>query len=104
MIDQLEDASVARKRDSDAICTKLITADLAKRIASVDRGADCEERLKESLTDVKDAGGLATLDVKKVTIDGDKAVATVEAETGDATKTSDYALVRSGNSWRISAF
>jgi hypothetical protein len=104
VIDDLAKASKGREPDSNKVCTKLITDALAKKIAAVDRETNCDERVEDSLTDVKDAGGIATLEVKKVTIDGDKAVATVEAKTGEDNKTSDYTLARVGNSWRISSF
>ena len=105
VIEQLEVAS--RKRgdpDGKQICTKLITDQLARTIAAQQRNANCDQRVKESLKDIRSGGGISTLKVLKVRVDDDKASASVEAENGDDKETSNYTLVKSGNSWRISAF
>ena len=105
VIEDLEKASVkTRTPDGTKICTKLITDQLAKKISAQEPSKNCDERIKKSLQDVKVARGVATLKVLKVTISGQKAVASVKAETGNEEQTSDYSLVKSGNSWRISAF
>lgn len=105
VIEDLESASVkTRKPDGKKICTKLITPGLAKRIATQTPGKSCDQRIKDSLDDRRAAGGIAKLEVKKVTIIGTDAIASVKAETGNDEQTSNYALVKSGNSWRISAF
>lgn len=105
VIESLEKAAAgARTPDGKKICTKLITDALAKKIAAQESNKNCDERVKASLDDRNKAGGVATLEVKKVTIAGDKAVASVKAEAGGENQTSDYSLVKSGNSWRISSF
>ena len=105
VIDSLEKASAGRRTpDAKKICKELITPGLAKEIASQEQGKDCDNRVKDSLEDRNDAGGVATLEVKKVTIAGDQAVASVKDEAGNDEQMSNYTLVRSGNSWRISSF
>lgn len=105
VVEDLETAIVrSRVPDAKKICTELITDDLAREIASQEQDRNCDERLEESLKDIKLAGGVPELTVLKVTVDGDKAVASVKATNGDRETTSDYMLARSGNSWRISAF
>jgi hypothetical protein len=105
VIEDLESAiTKKRKPDTKKICTKLITDKLARKIAAQERDRNCDDRLKKSLEDVKLGGGIAELEVLKVTVDGDKAIASVKAKTGDRQQTSDYTLERSGDSWRISEF
>ena len=105
VIEALETASVkGRNADGKKICTQLVTDALAKTIASQDSQHNCDDQIKASLDDLKVSGGTASLDVVKVSIDGDKAVASVKATTGADKQTSDYSLVRSGKTWRISQF
>lgn len=105
VIEELETQAVKPGgRGAEDICTKLITDQLARKIAAQRRDQNCDERMQDSLNDIGLGGGQATLEVLKVTVDGDKAIASVKAETGDDEETSDYALARSGKSWRISAF
>jgi hypothetical protein len=105
VIEDLEKAAVkARTPDGKKICTELITDQLAKTISSQHPDKNCDQQIKDSLDDRAAAGGVATLEVIKVTIAGNKAVASVKAKAGNDDETSDYALVKSGNSWRISSF
>lgn len=105
VIDDLEEAAVkGRTPDGKKICTELITDQLAKAISSQHPDTNCDQRIKDALDDRAVAGGVATLEVVKVTIAGNKAVASVKAKAGNDDETSDYSLVKSGDSWRISSF
>jgi hypothetical protein len=89
--------SFARKGQADKICTELLAADLVTQIKTASKDT-CDKGLKDSLADA-DAFELS---VKKVTITGDQAVATVLAEAGDDNTTQTLKLVKVASAWKIS--
>src|SRR4051812_46970965 len=69
--------SASRKGDEDKICTDLLAPALVNKIKSASKGT-CQDALNDSLQDVDSF----EIDVKKVSVNGTTATATVETDTG----------------------
>jgi hypothetical protein len=90
--------SFARKGDADKICTELLAKPLVAKIKQ-SSGGTCDKVLKDAINDA-DA---FELQVKKVTVNGDKASAVVVSEGNDAAdRTDTLELVRDRSAWKIS--
>jgi predicted lipid-binding transport protein (Tim44 family) len=89
--------SASRKGDEDKICTDLLAPALVSKIKAASKDT-CQDALNDSLQDVDSF----QLDVKKVSINGTTATATVESDTGGDKKTTDtLTLTKVGNAWKI---
>jgi hypothetical protein len=90
--------SFARKGDTAKICTELLARNLVSRIQSTSKST-CDKGLKDALADA-DA---FELQVKKVTVTGDKATAVVEAQGGKKNRTETLQMVRERGAWKIAS-
>ena len=90
VVDDLQAAS--RDEDAGAICDDIFTDKLAGEI-SVESGKPCAEQVKEQLFKED-----ATITVQDLTVQGDKATATVQEKDGTRSK---LALVKQGEEWRL---
>jgi hypothetical protein len=94
VVEDLQDAG--SKHDAKKICTQLLAPALVTRIQQASSGK-CQDVLKDALGDA-DA---FELQVKKVSITGDKADAVVESSSGDKKRTDTLQLQKVGRAWRI---
>src|SRR5919202_3108013 len=94
VVEDLQDAG--SKRDAKKICSDLLTPALVTKIQQASSGK-CATVLKDALGDA-DA---FELQVQKVTINGDRADAVVESQSGDKKRTDTLQLERVGRAWRI---
>jgi hypothetical protein len=94
-VEDLQTAS--RKKDEAKICNTLLAPTLVAKIKSASNGT-CEKVLKDALEDVDSF----ELQVKKVTINGTKADATVTSDTGTKNRTDTLQLVKDRGAWKIS--
>jgi hypothetical protein len=89
--------SFARKGDAAKICSEVLAKDLVTKIQSSSR-KPCDKALKDAIADA-DAFELT---VKKVTVAGDRATATVKSEGGGSQdRTDTLTLVRAQSAWKI---
>jgi hypothetical protein len=89
--------SASRKGDEDKICTDLLAPALVNKIKTASKGT-CQDALNDSLQDVDSF----ELDVKKVSVNGTSATATVQSDSGGDKKASDtLTLTKVGNQWKI---
>ena len=88
--------SFARKGDAGKICTELLAPNLVARITSSSK-KPCDTALKDTIADA-DA---FELQVKKVTVSGDKASAVVVSQGGKKDRTDTLQLVRNRSAWKI---
>jgi hypothetical protein len=89
-------------RDAQAICSSLLVPELVAKIKAVaDKPAanGCKVALRDILTDT-DA---FELQVKKVTVTGTTAVATVSSEAGKDKRSDTIGLRKIGNAWKIAS-
>jgi hypothetical protein len=93
-IEDLQSAS--RKHDESKICNDLLAPALVTKIKTASNGT-CEKVLKDALQDVDSF----ELQVKKVTITGTTATATVTSDTGTKDRTDTLQLTKTGNAWKI---
>jgi hypothetical protein len=93
-VEDLQTAS--RKGDEAKICNQLLAPALVTKIKTASNGT-CETVLKTALQDVDSY----ELQVKKVTINGNTATATVTSDTGKKTRTDTLTLVKAGNAWKV---
>ena len=92
----VEDLQTAAKdRKGTTICADLITAELRDKIS----GTDCSKVVKDAIRDTDEVD----LQVKTVTVTGDKAVASVKEKTGGDDRTRTIELQKVAGRWRISA-
>lgn len=94
--------SAASKNDPGKICDEILAADLANKIKARATGDQktCGDVLKQSLRDADSS----ELQVKKVTINGTTATATVESDkAGDEKQTTELTLTKAGDGWRIAS-
>ena len=94
-VEDLQDAGSSR--DAEKICNDLLARELQTQVKG--RAASCPEGLDDSLEDA-DA---FDLDVKKVTVNGQTATATVEAGTGERKRRETLTLVQERNVWKLSS-
>ena len=87
--------SATRRADKQEICGRLLSAGLARRLAT--GGQDCQGRVKDVLDDTDDVD----LTVKAVRISGGTATARVAVDTGDRDRIVTVGLVREGGRWRV---
>ncbi|MCW3023918.1 MAG: nuclear transport factor 2 family protein [Conexibacter sp.] len=89
--------SFARKGDAAKICSELLAKDLVAKIQSSSK-RPCDKALKDTIADA-DAFELT---VKKVTVNGDRATATVQSVGGGSQdRTETLTLVRDQSAWKI---
>jgi hypothetical protein len=93
-VEALQKAS--SKRDEAKICKDLLAPALVTKIKTASAGT-CEKVLGDALRDVDSF----ELQVKKVTVNGDKATATVTSDTGKQQRTDTLALVKDRGGWKI---
>jgi hypothetical protein len=93
-VEDLQDAS--RKKDEGKICADILAPALVAKIKAASNGT-CEKVLKDAIGDVDSF----ELQVKKVTIDGANATATVTSDTGSKDREDTLKLVKVGNDWKI---
>lgn len=86
----------ATANESGKICSQLLAAATVEKLGGQ---GGCEAALKSQLGQV-DSYELAT---KSVKVDGDKAVATVEATVSGKKKTEPVSLAKEGSNWKITA-
>jgi hypothetical protein len=95
----LDDLSAAgRKGDAKKICDQLLAPSLVAQITKTSH-KPCDVALKDALSDA-DA---FDLQVKKVTVQGERAVAVVESQAGSKKRTDTLVLQRVGRSWKIAS-
>jgi hypothetical protein len=94
-VEDLQKAS--RRGDESKICGRLLAPALVAKIKAASDGT-CEKVLKDALRDVDSF----ELEVKKVSISGTTATATVTSDTGPKDRTDTLQLVKDGGAWKIS--
>jgi hypothetical protein len=92
-VEELEAAS--ESRDGERACSEIFSS--ALRTAMRADGSSCAVQVEEAMRDADDSA----LEVRDVTVQGDRATAEVTARVGDAERRRTLELVREGNSWRI---
>lgn len=106
VIENLESAAAKTGgADTGRICSKLLTGELAEKIAARDSKKNCSQALEDPLSDVTAAG--FELDVVKngVAIKGDNATAKVKnGGDSDEARTFTYGLVKGRDGWRIDSY
>jgi hypothetical protein len=95
-VESLQEAG--RKGDAKKICTQLLAPSLVARITQSSHKG-CDPALKDALSDA-DA---FELQVQKVTVQGDRAVAVVESQAGSKKRTDTLELQRVGRAWKIAS-
>jgi copper chaperone CopZ len=97
-VEDLQDAT--SQKNGAKICSSLITAELQQSIAAQDRKAGCSSAVDDAIKE----SDPVDLVVTKVEVNGDRATATVEAETGDKTvSTETYGFQKQAGRWKISS-
>ena len=92
----VEDLQTAAKdRKGTTICADLITAELRDKISQT----DCPQVMKDAVRDTDEVD----LQVKTVTVTGDKAVASVKEKTGGDDRMRTIKFEKVAGRWRISA-
>jgi hypothetical protein len=91
-------ADAGRKRDAEKICADFLAPAVVKRIDAASKRS-CKDVLDDALHDA-DA---FDLEVRKVTVDGNRATATVKSEAGKRDTTDTLGFVKVGGTWKISA-
>jgi predicted lipid-binding transport protein (Tim44 family) len=94
-VEDLQDAG--KKGDSEKICTDLLAPALVRTIRQA--SGDCAKVVDDALEDADSFD----LDVQKVTINGNRATATVKSEAGNKDRTDTIALERDGRNWKIAS-
>jgi Putative lumazine-binding len=84
------------KRDAGKICSDLLAPALVTQIRRAS-SQTCDDALKDTLADA-DA---FELQVQKVTITGDRAVAVVKSEAPDSSRVDRLELVKVGDRWKL---
>jgi hypothetical protein len=92
-VEQLQ--SAGESRDGDEICTEVVSRALRQALTAP--GSTCPEQVDEALGDADDF----ELDVRDVTIRGERATAQVRARVGGAERLRAVELVRQGGGWRV---
>ena len=93
----VEDLQTAAQEDEpDRICRNLFARSLVQQLEQ--RQVSCREAVGRALDD---ADGLE-LEVRDVSVSGDRATARVASGTGETAVQSTVQLVREGDNWRIS--
>jgi hypothetical protein len=92
-VEELEAAS--ESRDGDRACSEILSS--ALRTAMRADGRSCAQEVEEAMQDADDSA----LDVREVTVTGDRATAVVTARIDGADRRRTLELVREGNAWRI---
>lgn len=85
--------AASEKGDAEEICSRVLSAQLAERLAT--RGSSCAQELDDAIGDADDF----EVDVKGVQVSGTRATATVANGDGPAQAVQ---LVRESKGWRIS--
>jgi hypothetical protein len=94
--EQVEELQAASEsRDGERACAEIFSS--ALRAAMRADGSSCAEQVDEAMKDADDS----ELDVRAVTVQGERATAEVTARVDGADRRRTLELVREGNSWRI---
>ena len=86
--------TAGQRKDGERICTEILARSLVSRLDSA--GTSCAQEMTAAAKDVDDFA----LDVRDVTVTGDRATATVRR--GDDGPTATLGFVREANRWKIS--
>jgi hypothetical protein len=95
VIDDLGNAG--SKRDAKEICNTIFSRSVADKLKSGNR--DCEDVVKDQLKDASDFD----MTVKKVTVAGNDATASVQSQFNGDDTLRTLSLVKAGNAWRIAS-
>jgi hypothetical protein len=90
--------AAASKRDAAKICRDLISKSLRAEVAA--GGTSCDSEVKKAIDDA-DA---FELEVEKVTVTGNQAVASVRNKVKDGGAVRDLAMVKEDGAWRAASF
>jgi outer membrane murein-binding lipoprotein Lpp len=86
--------SAGETGDAKVICDEVLAEALREQIQAA--GSTCEQELEKAITDADDFD----LEVDDVTIDGDRATATVTGKSDGEDEQRDFTFVREANAWR----
>ena len=92
-IEDLQEAG--SRRDPEKICTEILAKSLVQQLETA--GTSCTDVMKKAIEDADDYD----LDVRKVTISGETATATVRRGEDGPTETMEFA--KEGDDWRATS-
>ncbi|HWT23457.1 MAG TPA: nuclear transport factor 2 family protein [Solirubrobacteraceae bacterium] len=87
--------SAGESRDGEEACSRILSRALREAMAA--QGSGCANQVEEAMRDADDV----ELDVRDVTVQGDRATARVRARFGGADRVRTLQLVREDGGWRI---
>ena len=97
-----EYVKAANDRDADKFCGDLATDELIEQITGA-TGDDARDQCRRLLDATQEGLSIELVDVKKVTIDGDRARVTTTVKTNSGETEQTYTLVKQDGDFRVTS-